>query len=56
MSALKLAPDIQEAVLFPARVERGRELVKMRQLLAVVTIHEWQRQRTVLQTLKLTTS
>jgi hypothetical protein len=37
MSLLNLAPDIQEAVLFLPRVVRGREPVKMWQLLPIAS-------------------
>lgn len=45
MSLLNLAPDIQEAVLFLPRVERGREPVKMRQLLSIAARPSWIEQR-----------
>src|SRR4029078_9665180 len=45
MSLLNLAPDIQEAVLFLPRVVRGRESVKMRELLVNVQNLNWDEQR-----------
>ena len=45
MNLLHLAPDIQEALLFLPRVERGRDPVTERELRAVVAEAEWGRQR-----------
>jgi hypothetical protein len=45
MGLLNLALDIQEAVLFLPRVARGREPVKMRQLLGIVSERQWPEQR-----------
>src|SRR4029078_2476996 len=41
MSLLNLAPDIQEAVLYLPRVERGREPIRMRDLLPVAVLASW---------------
>ena len=45
MALLYLVPDIQEAVLFMPRVERGRDPVKLRDLLPVAAEVEWRKQR-----------
>jgi hypothetical protein len=45
MSLLYLAPDIQEAVLFLPRVERGRDSIILRDLLPVAAELDWRKQR-----------
>ena len=45
MDLLNLAPDIQEALLFLPRVERGRDPVTERELRSVVAEVDWGRQR-----------
>lgn len=45
MSLLHLAPDIQEAILFLPKVERGRDRLVLRDLLPVATVADWERQR-----------
>ncbi len=45
MSLLHLAPDIQEAILFLPRVERGRDTIVLRQLLPIAVASDWKRQR-----------
>ena len=46
MNLLLLAPDIQEALLFLPRTERGRDPIHLRQLQPVAALWDWQRQRT----------
>src|SRR5260370_29076117 len=45
MSLLQLAPDIQEAILFLPRVERGRDPVVLRDVLPIAASLDWKRQR-----------
>lgn len=45
MNLLCLAPDIQEALLFLPRVERGRDPIKERQLRPIAAVPDWRRQR-----------
>jgi hypothetical protein len=45
MSLLYLAPDIQEAILFLPRVERGRDPVILHDLLPIAATADWLRQR-----------
>jgi len=45
MNLLNLAPDIQEAILFLPRVERGKDPVTERDLRALVAEVDWGRQR-----------
>lgn len=45
MGLLNLAPDLQEALLFWPRVERGRPLVKLRDFNAILATPDWQAQR-----------
>jgi hypothetical protein len=45
MSLLYLAPDIQEALLFLPRVERGRDPIILRDLLPIAAELDWRRQR-----------
>ena len=45
MGLLQLAPDLQEAVLFLPRTERGRDRLQLRDLLAVAGELDWSRQR-----------
>ena len=45
MALTNLAPDIQEAVLFLARVMTGREPIKMSDLLAIPAESFWSAQR-----------
>lgn len=47
MDLLNLAPEIQEALLFLPRVERGRDPVTERELRAMVAEADWGRQRKV---------
>lgn len=45
MNLLLLAPDIQEAVLFLPRVERGEDPMHLRSLQAIAMQPSWTRQR-----------
>jgi hypothetical protein len=45
MNLLLLAPDIQEALLFLPRTERGRDPVHLRQLQPLTLVADWGEQR-----------
>ena len=45
MTLLNLAPDIQEAILFLPRTERGRAPIILRDVLPIATTIEWGKQR-----------
>ena len=45
MNLLNLAPEIQEALLFLPRTERGRDAIHLRQLQRIASTVEWRRQR-----------
>jgi len=45
VSLLHLAPDIQEALLFRSRPERGRDCLGLRQVLPLTKVWDWQKQR-----------
>lgn len=45
MNLLLLAPDIQEAILFLPRIERGREPILLRQLHTITMSIDWRLQR-----------
>lgn|GEM_PF-352943 len=45
MSLLNLAPDIQEAILFLPRTARGHDPITERNIRAIASIAEWDRQR-----------
>jgi hypothetical protein len=45
MDLTLLAPDIQEAVLFLPRTERGRDPIVLRDLLPIAAARDWQKQR-----------
>jgi hypothetical protein len=45
MSLLYLAPDLQEAILFLPRTERGRAPIILRQLLPLTLVLDWRKQR-----------
>ena len=47
MNLLNLAPDIQEALLFLPKVERGRDPVTERELRVAVAEVDWQGQREI---------
>lgn len=45
MNLLSLAPDIQEAILFPPATEPGREPITERNLRPIAALADWQKQR-----------
>jgi hypothetical protein len=45
MNLLCLAPDLQEAVLFLPRTERGRDPIHLRQLQPIAATLDWRKQR-----------
>ena len=45
LNLLVLAPDIQEALLFLPRTERGRDPIHLRQLQALAAVLDWGQQR-----------
>ncbi len=45
MSLLQLAPDIQEAILFLPLTVRGRDPIRLAQLMPIARTLEWKRQR-----------
>lgn len=45
LTLVHLAPDLQEAVLFLPRIERGGEPLQMRHLLPLTRLADWQQQR-----------
>jgi hypothetical protein len=45
MNLLYLAPDIQEAILFLPRTERGRDPVRLWQLQPIAATLDWRKQR-----------
>ncbi len=45
MNLLHLAPDIQEALLFLPRVERGRDPIQERKLRPIAAVPDWRKQR-----------
>ena len=45
LNLLLLAPDLQEALLFLPRTERGRDPIHLRQLLPLTRIADWGEQR-----------
>jgi hypothetical protein len=42
---LNLAPDLQEAILFQPRIERGRDAIILRDLQPIASILDWRKQR-----------
>ena len=52
MNLLLLAPDIQEALLFLPRTERGRDPLPLRQLQPLTRILDWAEQRRLWQALQ----
>jgi hypothetical protein len=54
MNLLYLAPDIQEAVLFLPRTERGRAPVILADLLPIASTLDWRKQRRMWQGLTVT--
>ena len=51
MNLLNLAPDIQEAVLFLPRTQRGRDPIIVRDLQPIASIADWRKQRVLWQQL-----
>lgn len=47
MNLLQLAPDIQEALLFLPRIERGREPIQEWRLRSIASVSDWRKQRTM---------
>ena len=45
MNLLQLAPDIQEALLFLPRTERGRDPIREHHIRPIVGILDWRKQR-----------
>ena len=45
MNLLHLAPDIQEAILFLPRTERGRDPIRERMVRRIVAEPDWRKQR-----------
>ena len=45
VSLINLAPDIQEAILFLPRTERGRDPIHLRQLQPIAAAFDWKKQR-----------
>lgn len=45
MNLLHLAPDIQEALLFLPRVQRGKDPIQERQLRPIAAVPGWRKQR-----------
>lgn len=54
MNLLMLAPDIQEAILFLPRTERGRDGIHLRQLQPIALVPDWRKQRCLWDSLKST--
>ena len=52
LNLLLLAPDIQEEILFLPNVERGREPLRLRQVLPITAVACWRQQRRLWQELK----
>lgn len=52
MNLLHLGPDIQEAILFLPRVERGRDPIQERQLRPIAAVPDWRKQRRMWKQLK----
>src|SRR5262249_48967171 len=45
MNLLLLPPDIQEELLFLPRIERGRDVIHLRQLQRLALVPDWREQR-----------
>ena len=45
MNLLQLAPDVQDALLFLPRTERGRDPIRERHVRPITGILDWRRQR-----------
>ena len=52
MGLLRLAPDIQEEILFLPRVERGRDPLTERMLRQITAVVDWRKQRRLWRALK----
>ena len=52
MNLLMLAPDIQEAILFLPRVERGHDPIHLGQLQPIALVPDWRKQRQAWKTLQ----
>jgi hypothetical protein len=51
MNLLNLAPDIQEAILFLPRTERGSDPIILRELQPIASVLDWRKQRVLWQQL-----
>ena len=51
MNLVNLAPDIQEALLYLPRTERGRDPIHLRQLQPIAAAFDWKKQRRLWQEL-----
>jgi hypothetical protein len=51
MNLMYLAPDIQEAILFLPRTQRGRDPIILRQLQPIAAAPDWRKQRRMWQAL-----
>jgi hypothetical protein len=51
LNLLNLAPDLQEAILFLPRTERGRDAIVLRELQPIASIVDWRKQRVLWQQL-----
>lgn len=51
MNLLNLAPDLQEAILFLPRTERGRDAIVLRDLQPIASILDWRKQKVLWQQL-----
>jgi hypothetical protein len=49
MNLLNLAPDLQEAILFLPRTERGRDAIVLRDVQPIASILDWRKQRVLWQ-------
>lgn len=56
MNLLMLAPDIQEAILFLPRVERGRDPIHLPQVQPIALTPDWRKQRQMWKHLAASTS
>ena len=52
LSLVRLAPDIQEAILFLPLTRHGRDRISLRHVLPITLIPSWQRQRRLWQKLQ----
>jgi hypothetical protein len=56
MNLLQLAPDIQEALLFLPRTERGRDPIRETHIRPIAAELEWRKQRRLWKTVTTTTN